>query len=110
MTPEELQQHEATLLAKKAAIEKLVHTRAFSRTPPHGDDGDRSMVANDDEIVIQLQQNDAKLLRAIDKALARIKAGEFGICSDCEEEIPRLRLEAVPWTRVCVPCKERQYS
>ena len=110
MTSEELCRHEASLLTKKAEIEKLVHTRAFSRTPPHGDDGDRSMVANDDEIAIQLQQNDAKLLRAIEKALARIEAGEFGICSDCEEEIPQLRLEAVPWTRVCVPCKERQYS
>ena len=110
MTPEELRQHEQTLLAKKADIEKLVHTRAFSMTPSHGDDGDRSMAANDDEIVIQLQQNDAKLLRAIEKALARIEAGEFGICSDCEEEIPHARLVAVPWTRVCVNCKERQYS
>lgn len=110
MTPEELHHHEQSLLAKKADIEKLVHTRTFSRTASHGDDGDRSMVANDDEIVIQLQQNDAKLLRAIEKALARIEAGEFGICSDCEEEIPRPRLEAVPWTRVCVACKERQYT
>ena len=110
MTAEELARHERRLLAKKAQVEGLVHTRAFSRTPPHGDDGDRSMAATDDEIVIQLQQNDAKLLRAIEKALGRIAAGEFGICSDCEEEIPGTRLAAVPWTRVCVRCKERQYA
>ena len=110
MTAEELAQHEARLLAKKADIERLVHTRAFSRTPPHGDDGDRSMAATDDEIVIQLQQNDAKLLRAIEKALRRIESGEFGVCSECEREIPFPRLAAVPWTRVCVQCKERQYA
>lgn len=108
MSPEDLNRHQTALLAKKEAVERLARTRAFSRTPPHGDDGDRSMAANDDEIVIQLQQNDAKLLRAIDKALARIEAGEFGICSDCEEDIPQPRLDAVPWTRVCVPCKTRQ--
>ncbi len=110
MTSEELRQHEQNLLDKKAEIERLGHTRAFSRAPSRGDDGDRSLAATDDEIVIQLQQNDAKLLRAISKALLRIEAGEFGICSECEEEIPKLRLEAVPWTRVCVACKERQYS
>ena len=110
MTPEELGRHERRLLDKKADIERLVHTRAFSRSPSHGDDGDRSMAATDDEIVIQLQQNDAKLLRAIEKALGRIAAGEFGMCSECEEEIPHARLKAVPWTRVCVHCKERQYA
>ncbi len=108
MTPEDLSRHKQALLDKKADVERLAQTRAFSRTPPHGDDGDRSMAANDDEIVIQLQQNDAKLLRAIDKALARVESGEFGICSECDEEIPQPRLDAVPWTRVCVPCKERE--
>jgi len=109
MTPEELAQHEERLLAKKSEIESQVPTRAFSRSPSRGDDGDRSLAATDDEIAIQLQQNDAKLLRAIEKALGRIHTGDYGMCSDCDEEIPRARLEAVPWTRVCVPCKERQY-
>lgn len=110
MTPDELKQHEERLLEKKAEIENLVHTREFSRAPSQGDDGDRSMVASDDEIVIQLQQNDAKLLRAIENALTRIRDGVFGICSECEEPIPQARLNAVPWTRVCVACKERQYG
>jgi DnaK suppressor protein len=34
--------------------------------------------------------------------------GTYGICMDCEEEIKSLRLEAVPWTRVCINCKEKQ--
>ncbi len=106
MSPTDLNRHRQALLTKKAGVERLARTRAFSRTRSHGDDGDRSMAATDDQIVIQLQQNDAKLLRAIDKALDRIVSGEYGICSECEEEIPQIRLDAVPWTRVCVPCKE----
>ena len=108
MSPADLSRHQQALFAKKAGVERLAQTRAFSRTRSRGDDGDRSMAATDDQIVIQLQQNDAKLLRAIDKALERIASGDYGVCSECDEEIPQLRLDAVPWTRVCVPCKEGQ--
>ncbi|MEZ5362756.1 MAG: TraR/DksA family transcriptional regulator [Bryobacterales bacterium] len=44
--------------------------------------------------------------RAIKKALARLDAGDYGICEDCEEEINPKRLEAIPWTTMCVNCRE----
>jgi DnaK suppressor protein len=59
---------------------------------------------------IRLRQTDGKLLRAIDDALARILREEFGICAECGEPISKARLEAVPWTRWCRDCKERQDS
>ena len=59
---------------------------------------------------IRLRQADGKLLRAIDDALARILREEFGICTECGEPISKARLEAVPWTRWCRDCKERQDS
>ncbi|MCE5309655.1 MAG: TraR/DksA family transcriptional regulator [Acidobacteriales bacterium] len=45
-------------------------------------------------------------LKAINEALARMKAGEYGICEECGEEIPEKRLRAVPWARRCVACQE----
>jgi DnaK suppressor protein len=57
---------------------------------------------------IRLHQTDGKLLRAIDDALARIRREEFGICEECGQPISKARLEAVPWTRWCRDCKERQ--
>ena len=30
---------------------------------------------------------------------------EYGICEECEEEIPLGRLKAMPFTRLCVNCK-----
>ncbi len=113
MKKSELSQHKKALLEKKASIEKSVRNGLLpegSGTDGHGDFADRSSAANEQEISIKLKQTDVKLLRAIDDALSRVEAGTFGICRDCEEEIPAVRLKAVPWTKVCVDCKDKQYS
>jgi DnaK suppressor protein len=113
MKKSELNQHKKALLDKKAEIEKSIRNGLLPGSPGtdgHGDFADRSAAANEQEISIQLKQTDAKLLRAIDDALHRVETGTFGICIDCEEEIPAVRLKAVPWTKVCVSCKEKQYS
>src|SRR5215831_2681512 len=44
-------------------------------------------------------------LQAIEDALERIKDGSYGICEMCEEEIAPERLEALPFTRLCVTCQ-----
>jgi DnaK suppressor protein len=59
-------------------------------------------------IQLKLKQTDAKILQAIEEALGRIEKGAYGICRDCGEPIPPARLNAIPWTRVCVACKEKQ--
>lgn len=51
---------------------------------------------------------DGAYLEQIDAALARIENRTFGVCRVCESPIPRPRLEAVPTTKICVPCKERE--
>ena len=49
---------------------------------------------------------DARELRAIQDALARLKRGEYGYCQRCGEEIPAARLEAMPQATLCVKCQE----
>lgn len=51
---------------------------------------------------------DGAYLEQIDAALARIENRTFGVCRVCHSPIPRARLEAVPTTKICVPCKERE--
>ena len=34
--------------------------------------------------------------------------GTYGICRDCGEPIAAARLNAIPWTRVCISCKAKQ--
>ncbi len=59
-------------------------------------------------MVFRLRDREKFLLKKIDKALARIEDGTFGICERCEEPISQKRLEARPVTTLCIRCKEEQ--
>ena len=59
-------------------------------------------------MIFRLRDREKFLLAKIDKALARIENGTFGICEKCEEEISMKRLEARPVTTLCIRCKEDQ--
>jgi DnaK suppressor protein len=73
-----------------------------------GDMADQASGNNEVHIALRLKQTDAKILQAIEEALTRIEKGTFGICRDCGGPIAEARLNAIPWTRVCITCKEKQ--
>ena len=75
-----------------------------------GDMADQASGNNEVHIQLKLKQTDAKILQAIEEALWRIDKGTYGICRDCGEPIAPARLNAIPWTRVCITCKEKQNS
>lgn len=41
----------------------------------------------------------------IDRALAKIDVGTYGICERCGEPIKRARLKALPYASLCIACK-----
>ena len=49
---------------------------------------------------------EGRLLMEINEALRRVYRGEYGTCESCEKPIARARLEAMPYARLCVSCKE----
>ena len=75
-----------------------------------GDMADQASGNNEVHIQLKLKQTDAKILKAIEEALLRIDQGIYGICRDCGDSIAPARLNAIPWTRVCITCKEKQQS
>jgi len=75
-----------------------------------GDMADQANGNNEVHIQLKIKQTDAKILQAIEEALARIEKGTYGACRDCGESISPARLNAIPWTRVCITCKEKQNS
>lgn len=44
-------------------------------------------------------------VQEIEEALRRIREGTFGICEACGNRISRERLKAIPYARLCMPCK-----
>jgi RNA polymerase-binding protein DksA len=49
-----------------------------------------------------LEEDAQGQLREVEAALQRLEAGTYGICSACGKTIPVERLEAVPWTTLCI--------
>jgi DnaK suppressor protein len=106
--------HKDALLRKK---EEILGSRllkplqaSMDNNTRQGDMADQASGNNEVHIQLKLKQTDAKILVAIEEALTRIDKGTYGICRDCGEPIAEARLNAIPWTRVCISCKEKQNS
>ena len=68
---------------------------------------ENASVTLDREIDYSLEENSEEILSAIDRALERIENGTYGICRNCGREIGEARLEALPWTDLCIDCASR---
>jgi DnaK suppressor protein len=115
MTPAErdamtrrLQAFRETLLDKGAA-----------RIEPNRTDGATTGVADEDAQALNemhqvlastRNQGQAETLARIDRALARLASDPdlFGLCEECEEQIPLARLEAMPDATLCTECQARR--
>ena len=62
----------------------------------------------DREIDYTLEENSEHVLKAIDRALAKVETGTFGICETCGQPIAEERLLAIPYATQCIDCKRRE--
>lgn len=62
------------------------------------------------EFTLSLMQTEEDTLGLIEEALVRIEGGEYGKCIECEGAIPKTRLNALPFTPVCVRCAQKMES
>jgi DnaK suppressor protein len=101
-----------TLLARwKDLHEKLADELAnlcdFKAADHTGDSADVAFETSSDEMSSQLAELDAHELSQIERALARMKQGAYGVCENCERKITLARLNALPYATLCINC-ERQ--
>jgi DnaK suppressor protein len=110
MSPEDIKKYRDIMTARRDEILAAQPARTPTIDPgsKSGDWIDQSSQESDLHVRLRLQQTDTKVLRSIEEAILRIDQGTYGICLDCENEIALVRLDAVPWTRVCIECKEKQ--
>ena len=103
---ESLFRKRAEILSEEGGV-KTLQTPMENNTR-QGDLADQATGNNEVHIQLKIKQTDAKILQAIEEALSRLEQGTYGICRDCGESIALARLNAIPWTRVCITCKEKQ--
>jgi RNA polymerase-binding protein DksA len=76
--------------------------------PSDNHPADYASITVDREIDYTLEENEGRVLVAIDDALKRIDDGTFGTCRSCEQQIALERLEALPYATHCVDCKRKE--
>lgn len=60
------------------------------------------------DMSLGLMENETDELQQIAEAYERIADGSFGLCETCKKKIPKERLKAIPYTRLCVGCKMKE--
>jgi len=83
-------------------INNLRNLKASDNT---GDSADAAFESGSEEMASQLAELDARELSQIERALARLKQGIYGVCEVCGGKIPVGRLNALPYSTVCINCQ-----
>ena len=98
-----------TLQEMRAQLLRTVEANLHEGREVSKDEGmdtyDLASDARDREINLILTDRDRDKLQAIDDALARIDGGTYGVCESCESDVAEGRLEALPFTRLCITCQ-----
>ncbi|MCI6988180.1 MAG: RNA polymerase-binding protein DksA [Campylobacter sp.] len=81
------------------SISELQNTRG-------SDELDQASINTDSNLEYSISFKQRTELANIQRALAKIQNGTYGICEMCEEEISPARLKANPSARLCITCKE----
>jgi DnaK suppressor protein len=58
--------------------------------------------------VLALAERLRDQLHDVERALRKMDDGRYGVCERCGEPIPPERLEALPYIRLCISCKQRE--
>lgn len=100
-----LRMRQALLRDSRTRIDQLLHDE--SKYQGISDDADLANMAFREGMDAANLNRDRSRLKAIEDALAKIDEGTYGICEDCEEQIPIARLNAMPFALRCIECQER---
>lgn len=62
------------------------------------------------EINLNVMSDEGIKVQLIQQAIERLDQGKYGRCVDCREDISEPRLDAIPYAKLCVQCKETRES
>jgi DnaK suppressor protein len=90
---------------RKALAGELEDLRNSKARDSIGDSADAAFDSGNEEVASQLAELEARELHQIERALARMKQGTYGLCEACHSKIPVARLNALPYSTTCVQCQ-----
>lgn len=109
LTEKNLKKFRRILEAKKAGL-LLTLGRQKLTNEKTADEIDLARARVDEALSIGDRTRCANLLRDVQAAISRFKEKTFGSCLSCRKGISLKRLNAIPWTHLCIRCVEDQAS
>ncbi|MDX2465106.1 MAG: TraR/DksA C4-type zinc finger protein [Porticoccus sp.] len=95
-----LEEHKDVLLQRLSRVKQGM-TQEHSADWP-----EQAQERQNDEVLEAIGNESQHELKEINIALERIKSGDYANCTACGKEISLKRLEAVPYTHLCIHCAE----
>ena len=92
-------------LRKRLGMELDDLSHGKGSQPSGGDAADAAFDSSGEEIASQLAELEAKELAQVERALRRLKQGTYGKCETCSCKIPVARLNALPYSTLCIKCQ-----
>ena len=101
---DEQQRLNETIRDIEAEREEVRLTETSSDRSPDPNTAEGGSLAFEMEKELSILENTRDILAKVQDALSRIEDGTYGTCDVCGEAIPVARLEALPYTKLCVTC------
>jgi len=102
-----------SLLNQKSIIlnrQKEFKTESLMASMHLADESEQSVFEQSQNLGLQIREKEIQVLHQIEKALSKITDGTYGQCEACSDPIGIKRLQARPFTSLCISCKEEQES
>src|SRR5580704_12977888 len=107
MTLTETERFQSLLQTKQKELSGSLRNRDEIALENAPDALDQVQLMGERELALRNLDRDTNALRQIHRALSRIATGTYGVCLNCEEDIPVKRIAAVPWSAFCIKCQEQ---
>ena len=91
------------LLRRVTKLKREVHNRD---EPYSADFAEQAVELENLDVLFELDREGREELARVNKAIMRLENDEYDICMGCNNEISRERLEAIPYTDLCIHCAE----
>lgn len=106
---DELARIKQELTARKRELEEVLTTSNKERVTDDQvqDPGDQALTSTLESLKTSLQTVEAEEYRRVSRALEKIEAGTYGICTDCNQPISEKRLRSYPDAGRCLACQEQ---
>lgn len=119
LTPREIAQVKAALIEQRKEFLREfteIEDAAFNTTQSElsgevaydEDFADAGSFTFEREKELSIGNNIRDLLERVDLALGMIEHGTYGLCESCGNPIAKARLQALPYSTMCLTCKQQE--